>query len=469
MKKFLAILLSAMLMLSLAVPAFAADITVTNAVKNETYTAYQIFNVSIDGENYAYTMAKDSPWKTVIDNYTFDSKDVFTLTPSANDASVLVVTVDTSFASLNDAADLASYLSEHVPAGAEKKTVTADAAGVAKFEGLAAGYYFVDTTLGSLCSLFTMDDNAVLNEKNTIPSLTKIEDKETLEIGDSVTYTVTVTDSKGTDQAITVHDKMEKGLTLDKAATDAETFKITVDGGTVDPNNYTVNYTCGDECSFEIQFTADYVKGLSEGKKIVIVYSATLNENAEISADTNDNTAWLEYSEQITQQVTVKATTFKFDLDKTDKEGNPLAGAKFRLYDAQTGGNEVPVVKEGDGQYRVAKNDETGVEIETTAGGQVTIKGLDAKKYWLEETAAPAGYNPLTDRKAVDLSGKVNLVRTNGEDGKIAYGLQIINLAGTQLPETGGMGTTIFYVVGGLLAVGAAVLLITKKRMSAEG
>jgi len=479
MKKVFAILLSAMLMLSLAVPAMAADIIVENAAAGETYTAYQIFNVSISGENYAYTMAANSPWRTAIDAYSYNSKDVFTLTPSANDKNVLVVTVDADFAGLTDAADLATYLSKRIPADAANIPVTANDSGVAEFKNLAAGYYFVDTTLGSLCALFTMDDNAVLKEKNTIPGLTKTENKDTLEIGDSVTYTITVTDSKGTDKALTVHDKMEDGLTLNETTNDEgadTTFTISVtdasgDADTVSASDYTVKYDteCTDDCTFEIVFNADFVAKLDEGDQIVIVYSATLNEKAEISTETNDNTAWLKYSEQITQEVTVKASTFMFDLDKTDKDGNALSGAKFKLYDAQTGGNEVPVVFVSDGLYRVAKEGETGVEIATTAKGQVTIKGLDAKEYWLEETAAPAGYNPLTERKKVDLSGKTNLVRGTDDEGSVTYGLQVINNAGVTLPETGGMGTTIFYIVGGVMVAAAVVLLITKKRMSAEG
>lgn len=477
MKKLASFLLALIMVFALAATASAADIIVKDAVADETYTAYKIFDVSISGENYAYTMTASSPWKSVIDDYAYNNKDVFTLTASSNDANTLVVTVDTEFANLEDAADLATYLSEGIPSSAEKTVVTANKDGVAKFTGLDAGYYFVDTTLGSLCSLFTAEDGAELKEKNTIPILTKTEDKETLEIGDVVTYTITVTDSKGTDQAITVHDQMEAGLTLNKTTSEGAdtTFTISItdtsgDNDTVSANDYTVNYTCSDNCTFEIVFSADFIAKLDENDKIVITYSATLNENAEISTDTNNNTAHLEYSDQITQDVIVEVTTFKFDVDKTDASGNPLSGAKFKLYDAATGGNEVPVVKVSDGLYRVAKDGETGVIIETTAGGQVTIQGLDAKSYWLEETEAPTGYNLLTEREQVDLSGETNLVRTSDDTGKVTtYGLQVINNAGTQLPETGGIGTTIFYIVGGVLVLAAVVLLVTKKRMNREG
>lgn len=464
-RKLASIALALIMLFAMAAPAMAAEITVENAAAGETYTAYKIFDVTNSDTSYSYTMSSTSPWKGVIEGYTYNSETVFTLTPSATDSSVLVVTASETFSKLTDAADLANYLSTRIPTGAANTMVIADSSKVAKFTDLAAGYYFVDTTLGSLCSLFTTDDDAELKEKNTIPTLTKTADKDTLAIGDTINYTITVTDTKGTDQAITVHDKMETGLTLNA---DSITIK---DGNSnvIAASNYTLK-TSGltDGCTFEIVFTAAYVKQMQENDKIIITYSAVLNENAEISTETNDNTAWLEYAQQITQGQTVKASTFMFDVDKTDSNNNSLTGATFKLYDAATGGNEVAVVQEADGQYRVATDGEIGVIIETDAKGQFTVKGLDAKVYWLEEITAPSGFNPLTTRVKVDLSGKTNLVRAvNGSS--ITYGVQVINNAGTQLPETGGVGTTIFYIAGGVLVLAAVVLLVTRKRMSREG
>lgn len=466
-RKLASIALALIMLFAMAAPAMAAEITVENAAADETYTAYKIFDVTNSGTSYSYTMSSTSLWKDVIEGYAYNSEKVFTLTPSATDSNVLVVTVSEAFSALTDAADLANYLSTRIPTSAEKTSVTATSSKVAKFTNLDAGYYFVDTTLGSLCSLFTTDDDAKLIEKNTIPILTKTADKDTLAIGDTINYTITVTDTKGTDQAITVHDKMETGLTLNA---DSITIK---DGNSnvIATSNYTLKTSgLNDGCTFEIEFIAAYVKQMQENEKIIITYSAVLNENAEIHTETNDNTAWLEYSQQITQNQTVEASTFKFDVDKTDSNNNPLTGATFKLYDAATGGNEVAVVKVSDGQYRVAKDGEFGVIIETDAKGQFTVKGLDAKVYWLEEITAPSGFNPLTARVKVDLSGKTNLVRTVDGTGKIiTYGVQVVNNAGTQLPETGGVGTTIFYIAGGVLVLAAVVLLVTRKRMSREG
>ena len=151
---------------------------------------------------------------------------------------------------------------------------------------------------------------------------------------------------------------------------------------------------------------------------------------------------------------------FGFNVQKYKEsvaDANKLTGAKFKLYDAATDGNEIPVVKVSDGVYRVAVAGETGVEIEA---GAAQIFGLDEKTYYLEETVAPAGYNILTERVAVAI-----VADTVNADGILNSKINVINNAGALLPSTGGMGTTLFYVIGGLLVVCAAVLLVTRKRM----
>lgn len=452
MKKLVTLLLAMVMIFSLATTAFAADITVNGAVNGETYNAYKIFDVSInEGETaYAYTIASGSEWKSVIENYKVGDKAVFTLTPSASDPTVLVVTYEKGI----DGAALAVYLDENKSGKTVTATVTA-ANDTAQFAGLAAGYYFVDTSLGSLCSLFTTDSTVNLEEKNTIPSLTKTQSEDALQIGEEVTYTITVTDAKGTDAAITVHDVMEAGLTLK-----ADSFEIKVGDAAVDAANYTITTTgLTDGCTFEIVFKADYVKTLGENDKVVITYTATLDKDAEIAPETNNNKAWLVYSKQTTTPVEVALKTYEFDLDKVDKDNNPLAGAKFKLFDAETAGNVIKVVAtETAGVYRVADATETGVEeMDTSANGELTVIGLDNKTYYLEETVAPAGYNKLTSRVAVDLSNGNKI-----DDAAI----DVVNQAGTELPSTGGVGTTMFYIFGGILVLAAVVLLVTKKRMA---
>ena len=148
-----------------------------------------------------------------------------------------------------------------------------------------------------------------------------------------------------------------------------------------------------------------------------------------------------------------------------------LAGAKFKLYADQNCANEIKLVADGDNAYRVAKTGEKAVEsIETNATSALTIKGLKGTTtYYLKEIEAPKGYNELENAFVFTIASanvSSNLVTTSNKwVEETSTGIHIINNAGTTLPSTGGMGTTVFYVVrGGLMAV-AVVLLVTKKRM----
>ena len=149
---------------------------------------------------------------------------------------------------------------------------------------------------------------------------------------------------------------------------------------------------------------------------------------------------------------------------KTDGDNKVLDGAQFKLYDAKTGGNEIALVKVSDGVYRLAKDGETGVEYITTVNGQLEIKGFDANtNYYLEETKAPDGYNKLAERVEIAVeNGNIDAT----VDGSIWQegGIHVVNKAGSLLPTTGGMGTTIFYVAGGIIVVAAAGTLVYRKR-----
>ena len=148
-----------------------------------------------------------------------------------------------------------------------------------------------------------------------------------------------------------------------------------------------------------------------------------------------------------------------------DGEEKTLSGAKFTLNRNSDGSNPIALIAEGNNVYRVAKDGEesTVTEITTDATGAFTIKGLDSDTYYLTETAAPAGYNRL--------AGPVKVVI--GNDGTVTYNetstgtIKVLNNTGAALPSTGGVGTTVFYVVGGLMVLLAVVLLVTRKKMSA--
>ena len=369
------------------------------------------------------------------------------------------------------------------------KSLPADASGVVTFADVPLGYYAIDTSLGAICALTNGNNKFEAHEKNSAPTIDKLvqedSDKEwgaenSASIGDTVNYKSTITVGKGAQKYI-VHDSMEAGLTFNEDSIVITWVKAAGGETSVANANYTVTTGCDDGCDFEIDFTDTFEAGLSEGDKLVITYSAVLNENAEIYGDTNDNTIYLQYGETFRTDVfTTETTTFKFDLVKTNEENTIINGAEFELYSNSEAGNNVKVtlVKVTDNTYRVAKAGETGTTIITA--GLVTIYGLDsdaATTYYLKETKAPDGYNAVKDNIEVILgTGEGedfkadNLVAETSADHKtyVRGGVEVENKTGSLLPETGGIGTTIFYVVGLALMLGAAILLITKKRMTAK-
>ena len=477
LSKLFAMALALIMVMALTVPAMAATITITNGVKGETYTAYKIFDVTSSGDNYAYTIANSSAWKDVVEDYTVEGKAVFTLTPSVSDATKLVVTVNKDedenslFTSDTDAAAFAAYLSANIPAAGLTQNVdyfqgVANESGVVNIgEGvnMPAGYYFVDTSLGSLCSLYTNSSSQAIEEKNQVPEVDKGADKTSASVGDTVNYTITVTNGVGTDSDITVYDYM---TSLDFNNDIVVYLNSKAEENVVDTANYEVgpagtNSANQKAYTFKITIGADYVKTLSQSDKLIITYSADVTAEAIIDAPTN--TYYMEYSEQtIDPNTPVVVNVYSFDLVKTDGDGNVITGAKFKLYDAEEGVNEIPVVYDSARQvYRPALEGETAVAIEA---GKATVDGLASGTYWLQETEAPAGYNLLTERKSVTINDADNTA-TVTEDVYVSGGLQVINETGLVLPSTGGMGTTIFYTLGGVLVVAAGVLLVTKKRM----
>lgn len=479
MRKITSLLLALLMVFALATTAFAASgtndnngkITIENAVKDQTYTIYQIlylesYNTTEGSEAYSYkaTLA----WKNFVEGT--EIKDVYLKTDTQGYVTWVEGADVAAFAKLAKAYATQNRIEGQGTKKAESNTVT--------FENLNLGYYLLDSTLGTLCSLDTTNPDVIVKEKNEVPTIDKLVKEDstntygetnTAQIGDTVEFKTTIHAKKGA-QNYVVHDQMDAGLTLDKTS-----FKVQVNNVDIASSNYTVKTDeLSDSCTFEISFTKDYLDTITADTDIVITYSAVLNENAKISEESNNNKTKLSYGENSsTEWDETKTYTFQFDIIKTDSNKKLLSGAKFELYDAQTDGNKIALVKESDGTYRVATTTEKNGEGFTSAvieAGKVTVKGLDGNTtYWLEETEAPAGYNKLAGRVEVKIESR-NLTTTmtgdtwNDNDG----GVQITNNSGTELPSTGGMGTTIFYIFGSILVLGAAVLLVTKKRMSAE-
>lgn len=476
-KRVLALLAAFALVLAMAVPAFAdgktGSITVQGAVDGETYSIYKIFDVTgydMTTHPHKITYKVTTGWASFFTAgnpgakyVTLDSKNQISAT-----------TLDSSTAPEFAAAAIAwAKDSTHKINAAESKT--ADKSGVT-FTNVADGYYLVDTSLGALCSLDNVTGNtATISEKNKVPSVEKkvksgdnYESSNSAKIGDTVEYKTTIM-INGSVEKVVLHDKMDTGLTFDETS-----VKVKVGGADVAADNYTLKKPgteSSDSCTFEIEFKDSYIAGLATGTQIEVKYSATLNENAVIGTTGNKNDTWLKYGNN--GSVTSETTTYSysFDLVKTDSDGTLLAGAKFKLYADQNCANEIKLVADGDNAYRVAKTGEKAVEsIETNATSALTIKGLKGTTtYYLKEIEAPKGYNELENAfeftiASANISSNLSTTSNKWVEGK-STGIHIINNAGTTLPSTGGMGTTVFYVVGGGLMAVAVVLLVTKKRM----
>lgn len=464
-KRIASVLLALVMALSLITTAFAAgetgSITIDNAVVGQTYTIYQILDLeSYDAKAGAYAYKATTAWNAFINS------DAIKGTYVNVDAQGYVTWVEK--------ADVAAFAKLAQKYAADKHitnqgTKKADSTKV-EFIGLDLGYYLVDSTLGTICSLDTTNPSVTIKEKNAQPTVDKqVQENSNSQwgesndanIGDTVNFKTVISAKKGA-QGYVLHDKMSEGLTLVPGSVKVR--------GLTEGKDYTVaTENLKDGCTFEITFKQTYLDTITEDTSIVVTYSATLNDKAVIYPGPNTNETKLVYGEgSETTWDETKTFTYQFDLVKTKTDKTVLDGAEFKLYDAKTEGNEIALIDEGNGVYRVATAAEKAAEgfvSATIKAGKVTIKGLDSGTYYLEETKAPAGYNVLAERVEVKID-HANLTATVKGGTYVSGGVQVINQTGAELPSTGGIGTTIFYVVGGLLVVAAGVLLVTRKRMS---
>ena len=489
LKKIASLLLALTLAIALAVPAMAAEtkgsITINGIGAGGTYGIYKILDLSlgqkVDGSNgytYSYELIGQPdaegnwPEKTWADFFTKGAgKDYVTIkderyiewkTGKSGDADVaMFAQLALAYAKENEISPTASYKNE---SDASSHT----------FADLELGYYLVESTVGALCGLTTTDYNASITAKNVAPTITKqvVEDStgetgpsNNADIGQIVEFHSTINVQKGAENYV-IHDKMGEGFTF----VGIQSLKH---GTTQIPENYyTLNTEPADGCTFEIVFTKEFCEHVSTNDKILLQYTAKLNEKASIGENNgNPNETWMSYGEGHTTAHAITNTyTYQFQIVKTEESHKLIGGAEFKLYDAAEGGNEIPVVRVNDGVYRRAYTD---AEIQNAAtivieavDGMATVKGFDNGTYYLEETKAPDGYNKLATRKAFTISDRDMNALFDGEVYSSDSGVHIVNKSGTMLPETGGMGTVLFVTFGMLVVLGTGVLLVTKKRMA---
>ena len=479
MKKLISIALAIMLIMSLATVAFAEDngkITVNNTVAGQTYNIYKILDLvtyqdstpNVNDATGAYIYQMNTAWE-----------DFFaTGNPGAEYVTVVAATDDyDSYVTWNGEkteARVAEFAKKAL-AWAEQNHIDATATKTAsdttvEFTGLGLGYYLLDSSMGALCSLDTTNPNGTVSEKNGLPQVEKKVDNNgewaesnTASIGDTVNFMVMIT-AKGGAENYVLHDTMEAGLTFKN---DVKVFSDAALTTEIAATNYTVTTSGADGCTFEVEFNDTFAATLEDSEVIYVTYSATLNENAEVAGDSNDNSVKLTYGDdqKVEDEEVTKTYTYEFELVKTDGDNKLLDGAEFKLYGSADGNDEIKVVQVGN-NYEVNKAAATGATI-VVKDGKVVISGLGNGTYYLEETKAPAGYNELKTRKSFTIDNS-NMVATldASHTTYVEGGVQVVNKTGSELPETGAMGTAIFVSFGTMVVLGTGVLLVTKKRMS---
>ena len=499
MKKFMALLAVLTLALTMAVPAFAETTTPTKytiTINNGTgnYAAYQIFK----GDLHEKTLS-NIEWG---DNVTDEGRTKF------GNAADKAKTITTEADAKAFAVEVAKYLTDPA-AGTGTDSITVSG----------PGYYLIKNTSVGEGEVFTdyilrVVGDVTVNPKSGKPTLDKqIRHNETglwgvvgdNQIGDTVefrTLTTVPIVSGYTQYKYVIHDEMSAGLTSNVRSNDDVTIKVNdEDAKKLDKIYYTVTVDPKNANKFTV--TVDVLKAIEDGKMaagdtLYTYYTGILNKNAAVyDVGKQDNKAYLEYSNnphdnKTTNKTPVKVVydwTFKMEINKIDGESNaPLSDAKFVLSkngncslgtigDDGTPSNTkdlISLIENSNGSYTVAPAGHTGTYVMTA--GNITIKGLDdATEYYLYETKAPAGYNRLTDAVKFKITADYDetgknctsvTTKVNEDAPQAGLSITVKNNKGAALPSTGGIGTTLFYVIGGGLMAVAAVLLVTKKRMN---
>ena len=495
-RKLASLLLALVMVFALAVTAFAQDVTVTggtgsitisNAAKGETYAIYKLFDatVSEDGKSIAYTGTIPESLKAYFDA---DKNGYISATAAAKDG---------------------ESMSEGLKAALKTWTVTATATSAAESDGsalnfkeLAYGYYVVTTTQGDqvISVDSTMPDVIIVDKNSSTPKdLRKTANVDDVSIGDTVTYTVSFKTSNyygaGAEAKEIVSYTIED--TLPDFLSNVTVTSIIVDNDgksetTDDQKNVTGQFDNNKKIVID-WYDEDNNKFLyNNGATVTITYTAKVTDKAAIDGAGNTNKVTVTWTTKdgnqpdpgkLENEETI--FTYAIALKKVNNKGNALPGAVFQFpfYVKSTADTDGAYIYAG----TIAGEGLTN-QITTPDSGVIIVKGVKTGSYEITEVTAPAGYNKLTapvtveavktgsttTHKTVYLDENGNVVDEAAKVTEVkvdiatvaATAVVVVNKAGTELPSTGGMGTTVFYVLGFALVMGAVVLLVTKKRMS---
>lgn len=364
-----------------------------------------------------------------------------------------------------------------------------------EFNNLPLGYYLVDSSVGALCGLTTTNPNATIIEKNGQPTVeknikldnestyTKLGKMNSANLGDTVIFQTTINVQPGAKNYI-LHDEMDTNLTF-AGIHEVVPFVNNSEGTHLAiPTYYELVTQTEDTCTFELKFTEKFYQEYADKindkmlTKIYVRYMATVSETAPIDTAMK-NTTYLTYGDKntLSEKAETKTYTYGIPVFKyTEKDGvqKGLAGAKFSLYtDANNTVGTILNFKENGNEYRyteeAAGTTGTTRTLQSPEEGNFNINGLKAGTYWLKETEAPKGYNQLAEPIKIIIEQNADGTKTikNANNDEIVK-VKVENNAGSILPSTGGMGTTIFYIAGALLVLISGVVLIAKKRTDSK-
>ena len=519
LKKIMSLILTAIMVIAMCVPVMADDsnyiITINDNDKAvESFAAYQVFKGEISGGkliNIDWGKNISNQGKTALLRFG-KAEDETAYADAAELAAALNKTNVKAFAD-----EVSKYIEGSGIANVKNESSNTNTISVPKAD---AGYYFIKNTgnagQGKAYTKFVMKvvADAEFTPKTDVPSFEKKikdtndttgdtsgwQDSADYDIGDQVPFQLKGIVASNYDDYKTYyfafHDKEEKVKVTDAEGNESEvpvlnfnanSVKVAVDGKELSKDKYNLVTKTKDGCTFEVVF--NNLKDISAVKKssvITVDYTSELTANANIGSQGNINQAKLEFSNNPNNEQggkpdtgetpwdNVIVFTYKVVINKVDGDNNnaPLSGAEFTLSKKLKDGSKKDIA--------VVKN---------TAGTKFTFSGLDDGDYVLTETTTPSGYNTIapitfkvtaahdivwtTQKRDVVLTslsgnkfeGEITLV-ADKKEGSLTS--DVVNKSGSTLPSTGGIGTTIFYVVGVILMLGAGVLLVTKKRMSAN-
>ena len=494
-RKLASLLLALVMVFALATAAFAQDvpgsggkgsITISNAAKGETYTIYKLFDatVNVDGSSIAYT--GDIPG-SLSEYFEKDANGYISATSAAKNGE-------------NMSDGLKAALKTWTATAPATSTAVSDGSAL-NFNGLFFGYYVVTTTQGDhVISVDSTMPNVTIVDKNssTPKDLSKTASSNDVSIGDTVTYTVSFKTSNyygaGTEAKEIVSYTIEDTLPEFLSNVTVTSIIVDNDGSDTTTNDRT---TVTDQFA-DKKIVIDWYDETNNqflydnGATVTITYTAVVTDKAAIDGIGNTNKVTVTWTTKGPEQPEPKSMetnetifTYAIALKKVNNEGKALPGAVFQFpfYVKSTADANGAYIYAGTEAAEGLTN-----QITTPDSGVIVVKGVKTGSYDITEVTAPAGYNKLTapvtveavktnsttthtivyldkDGNKVEESAKVTEVKVD-IDTIAATAVVVVNKAGTELPSTGGMGTTVFYVLGAVLVVGAGVLLVTKKRMS---